>query len=289
MLIHQGAALLAPRLFNPRGTFKCFAGRCIHICCVSEAKQVKPIKQKRRKLIDLCIERFPEHQERALASFILQGKVLVEDCPQYSAGALVAAASELRIKGLPLRFASRAGLKLDAALEHFGVDVRGLNALDAGLSTGGFTDCLLQRGAATVVGVDVGTALVTDSLRNDPRVVVLEGHNLRHLCPPHLPCLPQIVTLDLSFISVLTVLPAVTALMAPQSQLLSLIKPQFEARREEVEAGGVITNPAVHKDVIARITAGVEEAGFTTHGIYESPVRGAVGKNKEFFIHASRG
>lgn len=257
--------------------------------CVADAKQLKFSGKKRRmKLIELCIERFPEHPERTLASFILQGKVLVEDRPQCNAGGLVPSTAELRIKGLPSRFASRAGFKLDAALTHFDIEVTGCNALDAGLSTGGFTDCLLQRGAAAVVGVDVGTSLVVESLRNDPRVVIMEGYNLRHLRPADLPWLPQLVTLDLSFISLLTVLPAVATFMPPGSKLVSLIKPQFEARRDQVKTGGIVSDAAVHRDVIARISAGVQQAGFTSHGVFESPVRGAVGKNKEFFLYASR-
>mmetsp|Transcript_635 Transcript_635/g.1857 ORF Transcript_635/g.1857 Transcript_635/m.1857 type:complete len:318 (-) Transcript_635:1840-2793(-) len=272
---------------------KCYAaragpstGRSPHQSSADRQAAV-PRRKRKQKLIDLCIERFPDMDQRKLASLILQGKMLVKDKPVDTVGAMIHTDSELRIKGQQSRWASRAGDKLDAALEHFGVDVRGLVALDAGLSTGGFTDCLLHRGAAHVIGVDVGTSLVADALRQDPRLTVMEGTNLRYLTPDQLPALPQIVTLDLSFISVLMVMPAVVALMPPQAQLVSLIKPQFEARREEVEPGGVVTSDAVHADVIERITQGVRQAGLTPHGIFESPVRGAVGKNKEFFIHAT--
>ena len=174
----------------------------------------------------------------------------------------------------------RGGFKLEAALETFGVDVTGLTCLDAGLSTGGFTDCLLQRGATRVYGVDVGYGQVHERVRTHPRVVVLERTNLRHLTT--LPELVDIATLDLSFISVLKVLPAVNQLLRPGGRLLVLVKPQFEAQRGEVGRGGVVRDAEVHADVLRRVTEGALALGFQCQRTMASPLRGAKEGNLEF-------
>ena len=160
------------------------------------------------------------------------------------------------------------------------MDVTGLTCLDAGLSTGGFTDCLLQRGAARVYGVDVGYGQVHERVRTHPRVVVLERTNLRHLTT--LPELVDIATLDLSFISVLKVLPAVNQLLRPGGRLLVLVKPQFEAQRGEVGRGGVVRDADVHADVLRRVTEGALSLGFQCQRTMASPLRGAKEGNLEF-------
>ena len=233
------------------------------------------------RLDALALELYPQYSRTLVQSWILQGKVLVDGVPVTKAGAAVSHASEVTITAQDPRFVCRAGYKLEAALDAFGVDVAGLVALDSGLSTGGFTDCLLQRGAAHVYGVDVGYGQVADRIRNDPRVTVMERCNLRHLT--QLPELVDLATLDLSFISVLKVLPAVKALLKPAGRVVILVKPQFEALRGEVGRGGVVRDPAVHDDVLRRVTSGAQDLGLRCVGtIMPSPLRGAKEGNIEF-------
>jgi 23S rRNA (cytidine1920-2'-O)/16S rRNA (cytidine1409-2'-O)-methyltransferase len=193
-------------------------------------------------------------------------------------------AEPIVLAGPPPRFVSRGGEKLAAALDHFAVDVAGLRCLDAGASTGGFTDCLLQRGAASVVAVDVGHGQLDWSLRNDPRVTVREGLNLRHATPGDLDGPFPVVTADLSFISLRVVGPALASLVAPGGDAIVLVKPQFEAGRGEVGKGGVVTDPAVHRRVVDEVTASFEALGWRCAGVMESPLKGPAG-NTEFLGH----
>ncbi len=198
---------------------------------------------------------------------------------------LVAAAEPVELLA-PARFVSRGGEKLDAALDHFGVAVSGRRALDAGASTGGFTDCLLQRGAAEVVAVDVGHGQLDASLRHDDRVVVLERVNVRHLTAERIGGRVEIVVADLSFISLTSVLSALVAAAQAGSDLVLLVKPQFEAGRAEVSRGrGVVRDPAVREQVRQRIADALVAVGATIMGWMESPLRGADG-NVELFVHA---
>ncbi|CAI5472734.1 unnamed protein product [Closterium sp. Yama58-4] len=180
-----------------------------------------------------------------------------------------------------------AGYKLEGALQQFSVGVAGAVVLDAGLSTGGFTDCLLQHGAARVYGVDVGYGQVSERIRIDPRVVVMERTNLRHLAPSDLPEKVDVVTLDLSFISVLLVMPAVVGVMKPGAHLIVLVKPQFEARRGQVGGGGIVRSEAVRQEVLERVTRGIEEYGMELQGVMTSPITGTDG-NVEFLAHFVR-
>jgi len=199
---------------------------------------------------------------------------------------LVAPGEPLELLGPPARFVGRGGEKLDAALEHFAVDVRGVRALDAGASTGGFTDCLLQRGAASVVAVDVGHGQLHPAIRGDPRVDVRERCNVRHLTVATIGGPVDLVVADLSFISLTTVLPALLAVAAPAAPLILLVKPQFEAGRAEVSRGqGVIRDPVVRDAVREGIDDALREGGATIMGWMESPLRGADG-NVELFVHA---
>jgi 23S rRNA (cytidine1920-2'-O)/16S rRNA (cytidine1409-2'-O)-methyltransferase len=199
---------------------------------------------------------------------------------------LVAPEEPLRVAGDGPRFVSRGGEKLDAALDHFGIDVGGRSALDAGASTGGFTDCLLQRGAARVVAVDVGRGQLHPSLRGDPRVTVFERMNVRHLTPEHLSDERfPVVTADLSFISLRTVAANLVALAAPGADLVVLVKPQFEAGRREVSRGrGVIRDPEVWERVVAEVAAAFASEGSDMIGTMRSPLTGADG-NVEFLLH----
>lgn len=178
-----------------------------------------------------------------------------------------------------------AGHKLEAAIKGFDIDCDGKIALDSGLSTGGFTDCLLQHGASHVYGVDVGYGQVAEKIRTHERVSVIERTNLRYLS--QLPEPVDLVTLDLSFISILLVMPAVIKVMKTDSTLITLIKPQFEARRSQVGGGGIVRDPLVHQEVLDRIISGVEEFGFCNKGWIESPIKGAEG-NKEFLACFNR-
>ena len=180
------------------------------------------------------------------------------------------------------KFVCRAGFKLEQALDEFNIDVTDFVVMDAGLSTGGFTDCLLQRGAKKVYGVDVGYGQVHENIRVDERVVVMERVNLRHL--DALPELVDLVTLDLSFISVLKVMSVVTSLLRPKGKLVVLIKPQFEAERSQVGRGGIIKDPKVHQQVTDLVVAGIKEFGFELQGVTDSPITGTHG-NKEFLAY----
>lgn len=184
-----------------------------------------------------------------------------------------------------LPFVSRGGLKLDEALEAFGVSVTGKVVADLGASTGGFTDCLLKRGARQVIAVDVDTKQLDCHLREDPRVVLLEK-NARFLEPGDLPEKPEVITADLSFISVLKVLPALKPII-PDGPLLVLLKPQFEAGRGQVGKKGVIRNPAVHAAVLTRVIATAQDLGFDLRGLIRCTTRGQKG-NQEFFVHWSQ-
>lgn len=233
-----------------------------------------------KKRLDAAVqELYPALSRTQIQSYIMQGKVTVDGQVISKPGMSVKTDSEIALLYEEPPYVCRAGWKLAHALDEFQVDPAGLAVLDAGLSTGGFTDCLLQRGAARVYGVDVGYGQVHEKIRHDPRVVVMEKTNLRHLerLPEHV----DLVTLDLSFISLSKVIPAVKNLMNPEGRLIALIKPQFEAGREEVGKGGIVRDPAVHATVIERVTKEIEAAGFVCHGVIESPIKGTEG-NKEF-------
>ena len=211
----------------------------------------------------------------------MQGKARVEGQVVTKPGSAVALDAEISLDRTKPRFVSRAGFKLEAALEKHALSVEGLTVLDAGLSTGGFTDCLLQRGASRVYGVDVGHGQVHESIAHDDRVIVMERTNLRHLTS--LPEQIGLVTLDLSFISLLTVMPAVTRLLAPKAYVVCLIKPQFEAGREHIRRGGVVTDAAVHQTVIQRVIDGCIALGLSpVADVIPSPIQGGTSGNTEF-------
>lgn len=218
-------------------------------------------------------------REKARAA-VLAGQVLADGEPVTKPGQLVDEAATLAVTARP-RFVSRGGEKLAGALAAFGLDVTGLVALDAGASTGGFTDCLLQAGAARVYAVDVGYGQLDYRLRTDPRVVVMERTNLRYLTS--LPEPIDIATLDLSFISLTKVLEPVRRLLRPGGLVLALVKPQFEACPEEVGRGGVVRDPLVHAATLGRVAAWAVNHGYRVRGLITSPVRGADG-NREFFL-----
>lgn len=222
---------------------------------------------------------------------IAQGRVLVGGAVADRASRLVADHEAVHVTGPPARFVGRGGEKLDAALEHFAIDVSDRRVLDAGASTGGFTDCLLQRGAAEVVALDVGHGQLHPRLRAHERVTVLERYNVRHVCTDDIGGPVSLVVADLSFISLRTVLTPLFSVCHPAgrypAEAVLLVKPQFEAGREEAARGrGVITDERIHDRVRAEIADAVVARGSTVTGWLASPIRGGDG-NREFLVHVS--
>ncbi len=220
------------------------------------------------------------------ASLIAGGRVLVSGSVAQKPAHQVSASEPIVLAGPPARFVSRGGEKLDAALGHFGVLVAGREVLDAGASTGGFTDCLLQRGAKLVVAVDVGHGQLHPRLRADPRVEVMERVNVRHLGPAALGGRRfELVTADLSFISLKTVAPALSSVAKPGADLVVLVKPQFEAGRAEVSRGrGIVRDPEVWQRALGDVASAFSALGAVPTGQVPSPLAGADG-NREFFLH----
>jgi len=240
-----------------------------------------------KKRLDLFVaELFPNMTRSLIQSAIMQNKVRVDGKVISKPGTPVKPDADVQIDFQEPKYVGRAGLKLEAALKHFNVDVKDKVALDAGLSTGGFTDCLLQNGAKKVYGVDVGFGQVHEKLRNDSRLILMEKTNLRTL--EFLPEKVDIVTLDLSFISILKVMPAVSKLIKPDACIVALIKPQFEAEREDVCRKGLIKDPEVHKKVVEKIRKGMQDFGFKMHDFIESPIKGAASGNLEFLAFFTR-
>jgi 23S rRNA (cytidine1920-2'-O)/16S rRNA (cytidine1409-2'-O)-methyltransferase len=239
-----------------------------------------------RRRLDLELVRRGLTDSRARAQEAIEaGLVLVSGTRADRPGRLVSPDEPVHLEGPPKRFVSRGGEKLAAALDRFGVDPAGLRALDAGASTGGFTDCLLQRGAASVVAVDVGTGQLAWSLRNDPRVTVRERCNVRHLTLADVGGAPvDLVVADLSFISLRLVGAALAGVAADGADAVLLIKPQFEAGRGQVRRGGLVTDPSVHLAVLADVTGALVEDGLVALAVMPSPLRGAAG-NIEFLGH----
>jgi 23S rRNA (cytidine1920-2'-O)/16S rRNA (cytidine1409-2'-O)-methyltransferase len=217
---------------------------------------------------------------------VAAGRVLVNGAVADKPARLVAAGDAVVIEGPRARFVGRGGEKLDAALEQFAIDVAGLDALDVGASTGGFTDCLLSRGARRVVALDVGHGQLHPRVRDDPRVVVLERTNIRDTTPAMIGGKVDIVVVDVSFISLTVIIARLVTLCQPGSPMVLLVKPQFEAGRAEVARGkGVITDPAIHERVRTEVAAALEAAGCTVAGWMDSPIKGGEG-NRELLVHA---
>jgi 23S rRNA (cytidine1920-2'-O)/16S rRNA (cytidine1409-2'-O)-methyltransferase len=238
----------------------------------------------KERLDKLVLERGLAPSREKAKALIMAGQVVVDDHLADKAGLLVSLEAEIRLKGEPLPYVSRGGLKLAEGLDLFGIKVDGLSAIDVGASTGGFTDCLLQRGARRVYAVDVGYGQLAWKLREDPRVVSMEKTNIRHLEPGTLPELPDMAVIDASFISLDKVLPPTLKLIKDGGTILALIKPQFEVGKGQVGKGGVVRDEKKHVEVVATITALAESLGLLVLGVCDSPILGPKG-NKEFLIH----
>jgi len=249
----------------------------------------KPENRKANKVrIDrLLVERgLVESRERAQA-LIIAGQVLVNERKQNKSGVLVPEDAEIRILGEQLPYVSRGGLKLEAALKKFSVSVEGKTALDVGASTGGFTDCLLQHGCQKVYAVDVGYGQMSWKLRQDPRVVVIERTNIRTMETSCIPGPVALVVIDASFISLKKVIPSIMRFLGPGSELIALIKPQFEVGRELVGKGGIVRDETARAAAVTMITDFILSIGLDVKGVIPSPIQGQDG-NVEFLIHAIR-
>jgi 23S rRNA (cytidine1920-2'-O)/16S rRNA (cytidine1409-2'-O)-methyltransferase len=222
-------------------------------------------------------------RERARA-MILAGQVKVDGQPVTKAGAPVAETAHIELVVPDHPYVGRGGIKLAHALDVFGIAPEGRRALDVGASTGGFTDVLLQRGAKDVIALDVGHNQLDWKLRSDPRVVVREGVNARALTPEHVPHTIDLVVIDVAFISLAHIFPSLPPFLADGSDIVALVKPQFEAGRGDVGPGGIVSDPAVHQAVVARVTEDAARNGLRRLGMTESPITGATG-NHEFFLH----
>jgi 23S rRNA (cytidine1920-2'-O)/16S rRNA (cytidine1409-2'-O)-methyltransferase len=237
----------------------------------------------KERLDSLLVDRGLAGSREKARALVLAGQVLVDGRRADKPGHSFSIESRIElVAGLP--YVSRAGKKLEAALLAFGIDVRDRTCLDVGSSTGGFTDCLLQRGARRVCAVDAGTGQLDWKLRNDPRVSVREGVNARYLRPEDVGELIDLAVCDVSFISITLILPPVAALLREQGEMVILVKPQFEVGRGQVGKGGIVRDAALHQAACARVEEAVRQLGFRT-SLMESPVPGAEG-NKEFLLYA---
>jgi 23S rRNA (cytidine1920-2'-O)/16S rRNA (cytidine1409-2'-O)-methyltransferase len=235
------------------------------------------------RLDQLVVDRgLAPSRERARA-LILAGQVTLAGQPATKAGTQVSTDADVALVTPDHPYVGRGGVKLAHALDAFAIEVAGREALDIGASTGGFTDVLLQRGAPRVVALDVGHGQIDWKLRTDPRVIVIEGFNARMLTPADLPNPVDIVVIDVSFISLRHILAAVPPLLRPGADVVALVKPQFEAGRDEVRKG-VIRDPAIHQRVLDEVSAAAADIGLTRVGSVPSPITGAKG-NQEFFLH----
>jgi len=242
------------------------------------------VARKKTRLDLLVVERgLAPSRERARA-LILAGQVHVDGAPVAKAGTPVPDDAEVTLAAPDHPYVGRGGVKLAAALDAFGIDPAGRRALDIGASTGGFTDVLLRRGAASVVALDVGHGQLDWRLRNDARVIVREGVNARALSAADLPYRPDLVTIDVSFISLRHILPALPPVVAEGADIVALVKPQFEAGRDEVGRHGIVADPAVREAAVARVTEAAAAAGLTRSGMAPSALTGATG-NQEYFLH----
>ena len=243
------------------------------------------MKQPRHRIDQLLVDRGLAESRAKAQALILAGSVLVDGQKAQKAGQSVSAEAVVQLIG-QLPFVSRAGVKLDHALNIFGIDVTGRVGLDVGASTGGFTDCLLQRGATRIYAVDVGPSQLDWKIRTDARVVVKDHTNARYLQPSDIGEACSIAVCDVSFISVTLILPVLPPLLTADGEMVILIKPQFEAGRDEVGKGGIVRDPAVHEAACRKVQSAAESLGFRTQ-LTDSPILGTEG-NREFLLHARR-
>lgn len=243
---------------------------------------------KKRLDVLLCEQGLAASREKAKA-MIMSGIVYVNNQKEDKAGTTFdeEMASKIEVRGNTLRYVSRGGLKLEKAVEQFGFSLQGLTCMDVGASTGGFTDCMLQNGAVKVFSVDVGRGQLDWKLRNDERVVCMEKTNMRHVTPEDIGELVDFISIDVSFISLTKILPAVYACLKEEGQVVALIKPQFEAGREKVGKKGVVRDSKVHEEVIEMVMDFAMALGFSLLHLDYSPIKGPEG-NIEYLLHMKK-
>lgn len=239
-------------------------------------------KAKKKRIDELLLELGHFEDLKTAQGFILAGKIVVDEVVCAKPGTAVREDAKIFVRGVVLKYASRGGYKLEAALARFPVSAAGKIVLDAGASTGGFTDCLLQRGASKVFAIDTGYAQLAYRLRQDERVVSMERTKLKAL--EKLSPRPALATVDVSFTGLENVIPSIIRLLKPGGRIVALVKPQFQAKRSEVLKGGVVKDPLLHATVIGRVVAWGAEQGLRFGGLTASPLKGPAG-NREFFIY----
>ena len=250
--------------------------------------------KQRRSLVREVLHRGLLSSEADVEAALTENRVRVNGAVVSNAASMVAAGDTVHVAPIANRFVGRGGIKLEGALEHFGINVLGAYCLDIGASTGGFTDCLLQHGAAHVVAVDVGRGQLHQKMLTHAAVTSLESQHISQLSPEDLRIqwgdehsgLAQIVVTDVSFTSLAQLVPHIVALSGDGAELVLLVKPQFEAERTDVPAGGIVVDPQVRQDAVDRVAEALNTAGCRVHGQYESPISGA-GGNIEFFLWAT--
>lgn len=238
---------------------------------------------KKQRLDLILVEKGMVKSRQRAQAVIMAGKVLVNERPIDKPGFFVAPEDRVELKGADIAYVSRGGLKLEAALNELQLDVTGAICIDVGSSTGGFTDCLLQYGAERVYAVDVGYGQLAWKLRQDPRVSVIERTNVRYITAAAIPAPVDLITVDVSFISLKIVVPAIIQFMKPDASVLALIKPQFEVGKNQVGKGGVVKKPELHQQVIKDLSEFFKSIKLKPLSVYPSPVLGPKG-NREFFI-----
>lgn len=243
--------------------------------------------QQKERLDVLLVERgLAESREKAKAA-IMAGLVFVKNQRVDKAGTKLPVDVDISVKGNPIPYVGRGGLKLEKAMETFPIDLAGVTMMDIGASTGGFTDCALQNGAAKVFAVDVGYGQLAWKLRTDERVVNMERTNIRNVTVEDIGETVDFISIDVSFISLLKIMPAAAALLSPSGTMVALIKPQFEAGREHVGKGGIVRDSRVHRDVIRRVTDGIADCGISPLALTYSPIKGADG-NIEYLLYCKK-
>jgi len=277
------------RLFSVMHYLRCEPGQLQSAHLMAGVTIIGEIEMTKKRIDVLLVERgLAATRERAQA-MILAGRVLFNEQKVQKAGQAVAEDGAIRLLGSEMRYVSRGGLKLEAALAHWKIDLTGAICADVGASTGGFTDCMLQHGAASVVAIDTGYGQIDARLRADPRVRLLEKTNARYLEPEQLPEPIEFIAMDVSFISATQVLPAVlqsafAAKPTPRRELVLLIKPQFEVGRELVGKGGIVRSEIAQMDAVEKVRASVADLGGTGIEVIDSPILGTEG-NREFLLH----
>jgi len=245
------------------------------------------VSEKKYRLDSILVEKGLVKSRQRARAVIMAGKVRVNDQPVDKPGCFVSSDDKIEFKGKDMPYVSRGGLKLEAALQNLPLKVSGKVCVDVGASTGGFTDCLLQHGAERVYAVDVGYGQLAWEIRQNPRVIVIERTNVRHMSRNAIPEAVDLITVDVSFISLKIVIPAVIQFMKPDALILALIKPQFEVGKDQVGKGGIVMEARLHQQVIRQLSEFFHTIRLMPHPIYPSPLPGAKG-NREFFILLKR-